>query len=205
VRYLFSLLVAMGVVFGLFLVMEQLVEGARWKPENVIDAIPIEFVRVKREEAVQQKKREIPKPPEPRDEPPPPPTQRLEEALQPPGLDLAIATPKLDTSGRSGSGLGSIFDAQTTAVIPLARVIPQYPRQAQSDGIEGWVEVEFTITEFGTVEDPRVLRSEPRGVFENAALRAIIRWKFKPKVENGVPVRFRGSIRLEFNLEGMER
>jgi protein TonB len=63
------------------------------------------------------------------------------------------------------------------------------------------VEVEFTITEFGTVEDPRVLASSPKGVFENSALRAIVRWKFKPKVENGVPVRFpRARYRLEYIL-----
>jgi periplasmic protein TonB len=201
VRFLISLVLASCVVLGLFVAMERLVKGVQWKPEKGLNAVPIEFVRLKREEATQTRERRVPnKPPEP--EAPPPPRVKLDQALAPPGSTIDVSMPKVDTTFRSsGTGAGAFFDPQTTAVIPLARVQPQYPQQALIDGIEGWVEVEFTITEFGTVEDPRVLASSPRGVFENSALRAIVRWKFKPKVENGVPVRFpRARYRLEYIL-----
>jgi protein TonB len=178
--------------------MQVLVAGAKYEKEEERETIPIDFVRLQREEVVQPKLRKMPeKPPQP-DEPPPP-RAKIDQTLTPPGTGISVSVPNLDLS--VSSGFGSIFDAQTTAVIPLARVQPQYPRQALVDGIEGWVEVEFTITELGLVQDPRVLRAQPRGIFENAALRAIVRWKFKPKVENGVPIPFRGNIRLEFNIE----
>jgi protein TonB len=203
VRYLLSLLVGGVVVLGLFLFMEALVKGARWAPEKFIRSEPIEFVRLKREEIVQPRERRVPQaPPEP--ETPPPPRVQLDQALAPPGGgEIDVSVPRLDAGGRARGGFsgGNFFDPQTTAVIPLARVEPQYPRQALIDGTEGWVEVEFTITEFGTVEDARVTASQPRGVFDASALRAIVRWKFKPKVEGGVPVRFpRARYRLEFVL-----
>ena len=203
-RYLLSLVAACFVTLGLFLAMDALVRTAKFEPAKGGPSIPIDFVRLKREEVRPPPERRVPeKPPEP--EKPPPPRAQLDQALAPPsGGEIAIAAPKLETGGRTRGGgfsAGNFFDPQTTAVIPLARVEPQYPRQAAIDGIEGWVEVEFTITEFGTVEDARVTASEPKGVFDGSALRAIVRWKFKPKVENGVPVRFpRARYRLEFVL-----
>ena len=73
-------------------------------------------------------------------------------------------------------------------LIPLVRIAPQYPRNAARDGIEGWVKMEFTINKAGTVSDPKVLESKPRRVFDRAARRAILKWKFKPRVVDGKPV-----------------
>jgi periplasmic protein TonB len=179
--------------------MEALVKGAKWEPAKAIETRSIDFVRLKREEAVAPKERRMPeRPPEP--EAPPPPRAKLDQALAPPGDAISVSVPKIDTSFK-GTGTGGFFNLQTTAVIPLARVLPQYPRQAALDGIEGWVELELDITELGTVENPRVIDSSPRGVFESSALRAIIRWKFKPKVENGVamPIK-RARYTLNFTL-----
>jgi protein TonB len=73
-------------------------------------------------------------------------------------------------------------------VIPIVRVEPVYPQRALDRGIEGWVEVEFTVTEVGGVSEPTILGSRPSGVFDRAALRAIERWKYEPKVVDGQPV-----------------
>jgi protein TonB len=62
--------------------------------------------------------------------------------------------------------------------------------------------VEFTITPSGTVQDPKVLDADPKGLFEDAALKSISRWKYNPKVENGVAVERRGiRVVLRFDLE----
>lgn len=87
-------------------------------------------------------------------------------------------------------------------IMPLVRINPEYPRRAMSRGIEGWVQFEFTITPSGTVSDVKVIDADPKGIFEDAATKAILRWKYNPKVEEGRPVERRGvRVVLRFDLE----
>ena len=46
----------------------------------------------------------------------------------------------------------------------------------------------------------RGARSRSQRLFEAAAVQAVLRWKFKPKVVNGQPVQQKGAQRIEFNL-----
>jgi TonB family protein len=61
---------------------------------------------------------------------------------------------------------------------PLIAGEPQYPATARARRIEGHVDVEFTVTPEGTVEKPHVVASEPKGVFDAAALAAVARWRY---------------------------
>ena len=72
--------------------------------------------------------------------------------------------------------------------IPVVRIDPDYPLRALRKGTEGWVKVQFSITATGMVGDAIVVASEPKNVFEAAALRAVGRWRYDAKVVNGVPV-----------------
>jgi protein TonB len=74
---------------------------------------------------------------------------------------------------------------QDRDAIPLVRIPPDYPPGANT---EGWVKVQFSITAAGTVRDAFVVDASPQGVFDNAALKAIARWRYSPKVEGGVAV-----------------
>ena len=86
-------------------------------------------------------------------------------------------------------------------VIPLVRVNPDYPQRALSRGLEAWVQVQFTITPAGTVKDAIVVAAEPADVFNEAALKAIERWRYNPKVENGASVERVGvQTRIVFQL-----
>jgi protein TonB len=76
-----------------------------------------------------------------------------------------------------------------------------YPRDAAMQGVEGWVKVEFTITEIGTVKDPRVIDADPPRIFNREALRAILKWKFKPRVVDGVAVERQATQIIDFNLD----
>lgn len=84
---------------------------------------------------------------------------------------------------------------------PLSVVDPVYPPTALRNGTEGWVELEFTITDSGVVRDVLVLGSEPAGVFEAAAREALGQWRFEPRVANGRPVPYRSVVTLRFNVE----
>lgn len=62
----------------------------------------------------------------------------------------------------------------------LKPVAPIYPYQATVNGIEGRVVLRFIVDEDGKVQDPEVVKAEPKGVFEEAALAAIVKYKFMP-------------------------
>ena len=87
-----------------------------------------------------------------------------------------------------------------SGVVPLVRVPPKYPARAASRQIEGWVKVEFTIQTDGSVDNAVVVGSEPEEIFDDAALTAISKWKFKEKIVNGVAVPQRAVQRLQFKL-----
>jgi protein TonB len=82
------------------------------------------------------------------------------------------------------------------------RIEPDYPMKARQRGLEGWVVLEFTITPAGTIKDAKVLQAQPPGVFDEAAVRAVTRWKYNPKIEGGVAVERPGiKVRLDFKLD----
>jgi len=83
---------------------------------------------------------------------------------------------------------------------PIVRVEPVYPQHALERGVEGWVDVEFTVTESGGIADPKILGSYPSAIFNRAALRAIGRWKYAPKIVDGHPVA-RPGMRTRFRFE----
>jgi protein TonB len=88
---------------------------------------------------------------------------------------------------------------QDRDVIPLVRVPPDYPPGLNT---EGWVKVQYSITATGTVRDPFVVDASPKGVFDAAALKAIARWRYTPKIEGGVAVERVGiQTIVRFQLE----
>ena len=85
--------------------------------------------------------------------------------------------------------------------LPIVRVAPVYPARALSRGIEGYVDMGFTVTTTGTVRDPVVLFSTS-GLFERAAIRAVLKFKYKPRVVDGVPVDVPDvKTRITFRIE----
>lgn len=67
-------------------------------------------------------------------------------------------------------------------IVLVERVEPKFPTQAIREGIEqGSVTVKFTVQTDGSVSNLAVTDAKPRrGIFDDSALRAVARWKFKP-------------------------
>lgn len=78
-------------------------------------------------------------------------------------------------------------------------VQPTYPPDALRRGIEGWVELAFTVMPNGTVDDVQVRNSSPAQVFDDAAVRAIRQWRFEPVMRDGKAVPQRAMVRLRFS------
>jgi protein TonB len=60
----------------------------------------------------------------------------------------------------------------------LIAVDPKYPPSAAASGVEGFVDVSYTVTALGRVENAVVTAADPPGVFEQTALAAISRWRY---------------------------
>lgn len=80
--------------------------------------------------------------------------------------------------------------------LPVVKVTPVYPARAAERGIEGHVLVEFTIDTLGRVADIAVVHADPRGVFDRAALKAVERFRYKPRVVNGIAIPVSGVQHL---------
>jgi len=104
----------------------------------------------------------------------------------------------VDLKGAMLQGSNSL--ASNSALIPLVRIAPRYPREALVSGKTGFVTIKLTVDEDGKVIDAIISNSKPPKVFDKAALQAVLRWKFKPRVVNGVPVQQVGTTTIEFNL-----
>lgn len=85
-------------------------------------------------------------------------------------------------------------------LVPLATPAPEYPRDAMVAGTQGYVLVEFTINLEGSTQDIAVVDASPQRVFDQAARRAVSRWKFQPLLEDGTPVEKRVQRRIDFKL-----
>jgi len=88
-------------------------------------------------------------------------------------------------------------------MVPLVRATAPYPTRALQRGIQGFVELSFTVNEQGRVENPEVLYAEPEGYFERAALNSIRKWQYSPAMDDGVPVPvFDVRQRIVFEIAG---
>jgi len=85
------------------------------------------------------------------------------------------------------------------AVTPIIRVIPKLPEGMKRDEIQqGYVTIQFEITETGSVENPYVVESKPAKLYDRVSLEAILKFKFKPHVVNGKPTRVTAMQTIEF-------
>ena len=89
---------------------------------------------------------------------------------------------------------------QNNNLMPLIKIAPNYPRKALIAKIEGWVKVEFTVDKQGAIINPSVVNAKPAGIFEDEALKAISKYRYKPKYINFQAVEQTGTETIEFKL-----
>lgn len=200
-RVLIATILAFAVTIGLFFLMQALIKSGDGQLSEPSKGNVLDFVRVKKDEEVQQKDRKPKKPPKPK-EPPPPMEQPQMEASTPNGSGS-----NFDFSADVGADMalegGLALESGDGEYLPIVKVAPVYPRRALSRGIEGFVIVEFTVTKQGSVRDPVVLEANPEGVFNQAAVDAALKFKYKPRVINGEAAEVAGvQNRISFEIDG---
>jgi protein TonB len=77
---------------------------------------------------------------------------------------------------------------------------PAYPPDLLQRQIEGWVDLEFIVDRTGQPRDLVVVKSNPTGRFDEAALAAVAKYRYEPFVRDGQAYERRVRLRLRFNL-----
>jgi TonB family protein len=106
---------------------------------------------------------------------------------------------ELDTATARQQFLANFVPAGELALVKAVK--PVYPDKANLKKIEGWVELDFTVGENGSVQDIAVRSTSPPGVFEAAAIKALSQWRYKPIFRDSKAVAQRARIRIRFALE----
>ena len=180
-RYASAISTGTIVTLGLFFLMQSLIA---MQPSAVVDARdrhdlvwvrvpPVEDPPVTRENLPNKdfvKPTELPKIPRATD-----------------GDEVVLAIPPHNLPPPPGPGTGLIDFMSDGPLVCLVRVEPTYPAIAAARGIDGYVIVEFDVLANGSVANVIVVQSSNR-VFDKAAAAAAARFRYKPRVVDGVAV-----------------
>jgi protein TonB len=82
----------------------------------------------------------------------------------------------------------------------LRALPPRYPFEAKQKGISGKVVLRFVVDANGNAQEPQVVSSEPKGVFDEAALEAVVKYKFRPAKKGGKAVDCIVKLPIVFSL-----
>ena len=197
-RRVLAVLFSLIITAGLFILMNVLINQ---------DEVEIDDSGARKIADIHMPDREIEtnvkqKKPDKVDEPEPPPPDLPQPDLDEPEPEseaISMASPGMSSELDLGFGGLSASDGE---FLPMIRIEPTYPRRAQSRGIEGYVVVEFVVTKTGAVRDVVVIEANPANIFNRAAIKAVSKWKYKPRISDGEAMEVTGvQTKLTFELE----
>ncbi|VAV87860.1 putative TonB-dependent receptor [hydrothermal vent metagenome] len=198
VRYALSVIFAVLITFSLFWGMQYLIATGNNPLEGKIEGRRVEIGEVRQAQDVEQT---IRKPDKPEDADTPPDTPDLDMDTNVDNVNTGIEIGMAPIAAEVSVGGAGGFAASDGDYLPIVKVAPIYPRRAQERGLSGYVIVEFTVTKSGTVIDAKVIEST-NSVFNRAAIKAALKFKYKPKVVDGQPIDVAGVLhKITFEME----
>lgn len=111
---------------------------------------------------------------------------------------LAEARRQLDVARQRAAAAREVLPE--SALSKIAHTPAKYPHRAVQREVEGWVDVQFTVATDGSTRDPRIVAAEPAGIFDEAVLEAVSKWRYRPHIVAGGPVDQRIAVRVRFEL-----
>ncbi|WP_205527186.1 energy transducer TonB [Solimonas sp. K1W22B-7] len=183
-RFIPAMVLACVAMFGLFWTLHALISGTTGAGGTSEILPTVDFLRLAKNFEIETRERKPPEMPDRPEAPPEVPVQS--QQIQGPVNNNIAINMSLENTTQVKANFG--LSSTDGEYLPIVKVAPMYPARAQTQGIEGWVLLKFTVTEAGTVVDPVVLESSPPGVFDEAAKKAVTKFKYKPRVESGRPI-----------------
>ena len=181
-RYALSLGVGSAITFALFFIMQLLIATGRGALTEASTFRVNDFVRVERNEQIETRERRPERPPEP-ELPPEVPQQTAADSFDN-SMAVSLSAPTVDANLNVG-GVG--FGVSDGEYLPIVKVAPVYPARALRMGIQGYCIVEFTVMPNGATRDAYGVECS-NSVFERASVEAALKFKYKPRVIDGVAV-----------------
>lgn len=182
IRAIFSVFFAAAITFALFSLMTFLIEMNSTKPDDKPAPKIPDFTMPDVKVEARQQARKPEEPPEV-DEPPP---EVPDQVIDTPDIDMAVnMSQPVAKSGITIGGPGSI--ATDGEYLPIVKVAATYPRRAAQRGLEGYCTVGYTVTTTGATRDPYEVDC-PQKVFLRSSLKAAMKFKYKPRVIDGVAI-----------------
>jgi len=180
IRRLLALLCAIPVTLGLFSVMVILIETADQRIDDKKSQKLVEIIMSERSIETHLKEVKPDKPQGPQEQPDMPAPITSTPHVSSGAIEMTPPSFKAEVNisrGGWNSGEGDFM--------PIFTIPPKYPRRAERSGITGYVVVKFTVTKNGSVRNPQVIESKPNKIFDAAAIKAVAKYKFKPRVIEG--------------------
>ena len=167
-----------------------------------------------------------PPPPPPSEEAPPPPPSQPQVVAPPPLVRTPSPPPAIRTTPDPQPQVAAIAPVVAAPAAPVvaaasvsaappstvqggdlgAQMIagkpPRYPVESRRKREQGTVLLALTLAPDGSVDTIAVARSSGFSRLDNAALDAVRRWRWKPMVQQGQPVRVKGVVEIPFVLQG---
>lgn len=193
-RLFIGALLAVPVAGGLFFIMQYLIAMSDPKIDDSKQRRLADIHMPEREIETNLKEQKPDKVDDPEEPPPDLDTPDVDMDMDVEVVNLAPAA-QVDVS-ISSSGMAT-GDGE---YLPIVKVAPIYPRRAQTRGISGYCIVEYTVTASGAIRDPKTVDCEPAGVFEKASVKASLKFKYKPRVVDGVAIEV-GGVQNKFTYE----
>lgn len=204
-RFPLIFLLAISVSLGLFGFMFGLIRSDGQIANSNRDSQRVDFVRIKRDTDTRKKQRQKKEPPKIKK--PSIPKSSLAQTNTAAAQVLAIDLPNISSNMSVGVGSQSFLAGARVGmgfgdsdVLPLVKARPVYPQAALNRGISGSVTATLKVNERGTVDRVDILEATPAGVFNREAIRALYRYKFKPKLIDGKPVSQVVTQTVKFNV-----
>lgn len=126
------------------------------------------------------------------------------------GSGLSFGVPQFDETEFAELEDGDLLNAKNSGPMDKSsvdtppRVIKRspivYPELARKQGVSGFVSMNVLIDENGSVEDVKVLESEPEEIFDLQADSTIRQWRFEPATYNGKKVKVWATQKIVFKL-----
>ncbi|RXJ57656.1 energy transducer TonB [Candidatus Marinarcus aquaticus] len=197
---------SVAISIAIFALMQQMISSDAQLEQKKQAPIELNYLRDKKETDIEKKTRIQPKKPIEKVEPKKLDfkkelNQNLNKNVKVQPLAIANNLDLSNITSLKGAQLdigSSLIDANMLTA--LSRSNPRYPRMAKIRKQEGFVQLIFKIDAQGFVSDIKVAASDPKGVFEDSAVSAMKRWRFKP-TKGDAPGSFKeATITFNFRL-----
>lgn len=181
--------VAGAVTVGLFLMMRGLIDIGPVEPEPEREPLQVEI----RFDVEPHDPVEAVTPDEIPDVQAPPPPERIDVHRGAPDEGFVDAVYEVRTIEPGEVEVSTnVSVTRDGNPIPLIRIEPAYPDNASRRGLEGQCTMVFDITPEGTTSNVRVLNCT-NTAFERSSINAVMRWRYSPQVQDGMPTVYRGA------------